>query len=56
MINVRDDGDVSYVLHIVNDRLVHVANVTNAFNWHERDSQSRQAGLRLQDSGYCRVA
>ena len=32
MINVRDDRDVSNVLHIVNDRLIHVAKIAATSN------------------------
>jgi hypothetical protein len=32
MVNVRDDRDVSDVLHIVNDRLTHVAKIAAASN------------------------
>jgi hypothetical protein len=38
MINVRDDRDVSNVLHIVNDRLAHSAKITAALNSRDRET------------------
>ena len=40
MINVCDDRDVSNVLHIVNNRLVHAAMITAASNCCDRETQS----------------
>jgi hypothetical protein len=38
MINVGDDGDVADVLHIVNNRITHVAQYTRRDNGRERES------------------
>ena len=39
VVHVRDDGDVSNVLHIVNDRLAHAANIPNAPDGREREKR-----------------
>jgi hypothetical protein len=43
MINVRDDRDVSNVLHIVNDRSVHVAKITGASNRCDRETLTEKS-------------
>jgi hypothetical protein len=48
VVNVRDDGDVSDVLHIVNDRITHIANIPNAPDGRERESDGF-AGLRIME-------
>ena len=40
MINVRDDRDVSDVLHIVNDRFTHATMITAASSCCDRETQS----------------
>ena len=39
VVHVRDDGDVSNVLHIVNDRLTHAANIPAAPDRREREKR-----------------
>ena len=39
VVHMRDDGDVSNVLHIVNDRLTHAANMPDAPDGREREKR-----------------
>jgi hypothetical protein len=43
MINVRDDRDVSDVLHIVNDRFAHLAKITGASNRCDRETLTEKS-------------